>query len=140
MFRRLIEARVIQADFKPDQTIMEEIEQKMVNLLVEGRKFSGGSEEERTIAREVRQKLEVALRVPAIFGRFPWVDAREVTKEKFWTLFSWLFVHALGKVVNQKDFSELSRSWIDEWRLGKPLSCNGELELDEKLLEVCNPH
>jgi hypothetical protein len=34
---------------------------------------------------------------------------------------SWLFVHALGKVVNQKDFPELSRSWIDEWRLGKTI-------------------
>jgi len=36
----------------PDQKIMEEIEQNMVNLLVEAKKFSGGSEEERTIARE----------------------------------------------------------------------------------------
>jgi hypothetical protein len=121
IFRRLIEERVFQADVEPDQTILEEIEQKMVNLFLEAKKFSGGSGEERTIAREVGQKLEVILRLPAISSRFPSIDAKEVTEEKFWTLMSWLFVHALGKVVNQKDFPELSRSWIDEWRLGKTI-------------------
>jgi hypothetical protein len=35
-------------------------------------------------------------------------------------------------VVNQKDFPELSRSWIDEWRLGKNISgVLGELGLDD---------
>jgi hypothetical protein len=120
-FRRLTEARLFQADAKPDQTILEEVEQKMVNLLLEAKKFSGGSEEERSIAWEVRQKLEVILRLPAISSKFPWVNAKDATKEKFWTLLGWLFVHALGKVVNPKDFSEVSRSWIDEWRLGKTI-------------------
>jgi hypothetical protein len=132
IFDRLIEARVIQADVKPDQTIVEEIEQKMVNLLLEAKKFSGGTEEERTIAREVGRKLDVVLNLPTISRQFPWVDAREVTKENFWILLSWLFVHALGKVVNQKDFPEVSRSWIDEWRLGITIvSVLGELGLDE---------
>jgi hypothetical protein len=111
---------------------MEEIETKMVNLVLEAKKFSGGSEEERRIAREVRQKLEVILRLPAISNRFPWVDAKEVAKEKFWALLSWLFVHALGKVVDQKDFPELSRTWIDEWRLGKTIvGVLRELGLDD---------
>jgi hypothetical protein len=111
---------------------LEETEEKMVNLLVEAKKFSGGSEEERTIAREVRQKLEVILRLPAISGQLQSIDATDVTKERFWTLLSWLFVHAIGKVVNQKEFSEVSRSWIDEWRLGKTIVTElGELGLDE---------
>jgi hypothetical protein len=131
-FRRLTEAWVLKADVKPDQKILEETEEKMVNLLVEAKKFSGGSEEERTIAREVRQKLEVILRLPAISGQLQWIDATDVTKERFWTLLSWLFVHAIGKVVNQKEFSEVSRSWIDEWRLGKTIVTElGELGLDE---------
>jgi len=128
LFRRLTEARVFRAEAKPDQAIMEEIEQKMVNLLLEAKKFSSGSEDERTIANEVRQKLEAILRLPAISIRAPWVDVKEAVKEKLadhlipWgTLLSWLFVHALGKVVHQKDFPELSRSWIDEWRLGKTI-------------------
>jgi hypothetical protein len=122
LFRRLSDARIFQVDAKPDQTIMDETEQKMINLLLEAKKFSGGEEEERRIPREVRQKLEVILRFPLISSQLPWFDAKEVTKEKFWTLLGWLFVHALGKVVSQKDFPEVSRSWIDEWRLGKTIA------------------
>ena len=132
LFRRLDDARGFHADAKPDQAIIEETEQKMVNLLLEAKKFSGGSGEDRSIARELRQKLEVILRLPLISSQLPWFDAKEVTKEKFWTLLGWLFVHALGKVVGQKDFAEISRSWIDEWRLGKTIvGVLGELGLDE---------
>jgi glycosidase len=131
-FHRLIEARVLKADAEPDQILMEEIEQKMVNLLMDAKKFCSGSGEEKTIAREVRQKLEVILRLPATCGQFPWAGAKDVTKEKFWTLLSWLFVHALGKVVNPNDFREVSRSWIDEWKLGKAIAGTlGALGLDD---------
>ncbi len=122
---RLMEARVFQPDVKPDVTLMEEIERKMGHLLLEAKKFSGGSEDERAIARETAQKLEAVLRLPATSSRLPWLGVKEVLKEKstddlpFWnTLFCWLFVHPLGKVISRKDFQEVSRSWIDEWRLG----------------------
>ena len=129
--RRLMEARVLKADMKPDPEILKEIEEKMVHLLLEAKKFSGGSEEVRTIAREIKRKLEVILCMPAISSQFPSVEAKELPDEKFLTLLSWLIVHALGKVANQKDFSEMSRSWIDEWRLGKTIvSVLGELGLD----------
>jgi glycosidase len=131
-FRRLIEARVLKADVKPDQKILEEIEEKIVNLLLEAKKFSGGSGEERSIARQVRQKLEVILRYPPISRQFPWLEPEDITQENFWTLLGWVFVHALGKVVSQKDFEGVSRSWIDEWRLGKTITgVLGELGLDE---------
>jgi glycosidase len=140
LFRRLTEARVFQANVKPDQTIIEGTEQKMVNLFLEAKRFSAGSEEERTIAREVRLKLEAILRLPAISRWFPWVDPKDVIKEKladhlitWWTLLGWLFVHVLGKVVDQEDFPELSRSWIDEWRLGKTIvSVFRNLDLEEE--------
>ncbi|MEE9616239.1 MAG: alpha-amylase family glycosyl hydrolase, partial [Anaerolineae bacterium] len=35
------------------------------------------------------------------------------------TLLGWLFTHALGKVVDEAAFARISRSWIDEWLLGK---------------------
>jgi len=121
-FRQLIEARVYQADHTADQTVIEETERKMVNLLLEAKKLSGGEGEERTIAREITQKLEVFLRLPVISNRFPWMDAKDVPGAKLWTFLSWLFIHALGKIVNQKDFAGVSRSWIDEWRLGRSIA------------------
>jgi glycosidase len=136
---RLMEARVFQPDTKPEATLMEEIEQKMGHLLLEAKKFSGGSEDEKAIAKETRQKLEAVLRFPTTSSRLPWLGAKEVPKEKFtddlilWnTRFCWLFVHALGKVISRKDFQEVSRSWIDEWRLGYAMaSVLEEIGIDE---------
>jgi hypothetical protein len=145
MFRRLMEARITQAHAQPDQKLMEEIEKKTIDLFREVKQFGGGSEDEMTIAREVRHKLEAILYLPIITSRFSRLQpkavkaAAEYLHKKLtdsigiWgTLFSWLFVHALGKLVSQMDFEERSRSWIDEWRLGQKVTeILTELELDE---------
>jgi hypothetical protein len=124
---------------------MEEIEKKMINLLHEAKKFSGGREDEITIARELRYKLEAVLYLPTITSRFSqlqpkgvkaaaeYLNKRLTDSPYIWgTLLSWLFVHVLGKVVSQADFSEQSRSWIDEWRLHKTIAeVLTELKLDE---------
>ena len=34
-------------------------------------------------------------------------------------MLGWLFVHSLGKVVGETGFEQRSRSWIDEWLLGR---------------------
>jgi glycosidase len=139
--RRLREARVTQSDIKPDQAWMDDIEEKMLHLLLETKRLSGGSEDERTLAREIRYKLETILQLPILSRRIPGIEPKikEYLKEKLaddltiWnTLLGWLFVHALGKVVSRKDFPEVSRSWIDEWRLGKVIKgVLGELGLDD---------
>ncbi len=48
------------------------------------------------------------------------------------TLLGWLFTHALGKVVDEAAFARISRSWIDEWLLGKIIAgALQDLGLDE---------
>jgi len=134
LLRRLIEARITQPQAQLDQPLIEEVEKKVVNLLREVKQFSGGGEDEVAIAREVRQKLEAILYLPIITSRYPRLqpkgvkEAAEYLHKKLtdspflWTtLLGWLFVHALGKVVNPKDFAGKSRHWIDEWGLGKTL-------------------
>ena len=52
--------------------------------------------------------------------------------EVWGTLLSWLFIHALGKVVDDESSAERSRGWMDEWLLSKLVA--GALEdlgLDE---------
>jgi hypothetical protein len=47
-------------------------------------------------------------------------------------IFSWAFVHALGKLVDAVDYDEQSRSWIDEWLLGRMIArALQEVGLDE---------
>ena len=137
MFRHLMEARITQPQAQLDQKLMEEVEKKIVLLLQETKRLSGGGEDGEdgmTIAREIRRKLEAILYLPILTSRYPRLQpkgvqaAAEYLHKKLtdsttpWaTLFGWLFVHALGKVVNQKDFAEQSRTWIEEWRLGKTM-------------------
>jgi hypothetical protein len=134
-FHRLMEARVTRSDGFPDQALMDELEQKVSNLLREAKRLSGGIEDEMAVAREMRPKLEAILHLPTLARHFPWLGPKGdktvagYLQEKLndspltWgILWSWLFVHALGKVVGQTDFMELSRSWIDEWRLGNTIA------------------
>ncbi|HUL30985.1 MAG TPA: hypothetical protein VLZ03_11090, partial [Thermodesulfobacteriota bacterium] len=133
-FRRLLEARIKQPQAPLDQTLMEEIEKRMLRFLQEAKRFGGGEEDETTIAREVRRKVEAILYFPILTSRYPRLRpkgiqaAAEYLHQKLtdstvlWaTLFGWLFVHVLGKVVRQGDFAGKSRTWIDEWRLDKSL-------------------
>ena len=133
-FREFMEERITQPQAQLDQNFMEEIEKKIVRLLQEGKRLSGGGEDGTTIAREVRRKLEAILYLPALASRYPQLQPKGVqaaaeylhhgftdSTTTWATLFGWSFVHALGKVVNQGDFVKQSRTWIDEWRLGKTI-------------------
>ena len=134
MFLHLMEARITQPQSQLDQKLMEEVEKKIVLLLQEAKQLSGGGEDGMTIAREIRRTLEAILYLPILTSRYPRLQPKGVqaaaeylhngltdSTAPWATLFGWLFVHALGKVVNPKDFAEQSRTWIDEWRLGKTM-------------------
>ncbi|MGB9629816.1 MAG: alpha-amylase, partial [Thermodesulfobacteriota bacterium] len=132
LIRRLMEARITQPQGQLDQILTEEIEKKMVNFLREVKQFSGGREEEVRMAREVRQKLEAILYLPIITSRYSRLQPKGVkavaeylhrglddSLSTWATLFGWLFIHSIGKIVEQRDFIERSDRWIEEWRLGK---------------------
>ncbi len=134
LFRRLVEARQIDGKGLPDQRLMAEFEEKTARLFSEARRLSKGTGEDKAIAQEVRWKLEAVLRLPSMVSCFSWhgsqegkttlQDAEEDLAHApfFWgTLLGWLIVHPLGKVVSPSAFPEQSRSWIDEWRLGKTI-------------------
>jgi glycosidase len=145
MFRRLMEARIIQPQAQLNQELMEDMEKKTIDLLQQAKHLSGGREDEITIVRELRHKLEAILHLPIITSHFPRLQPERVKgvteylhnnltdATYIWgTLFSWLFVHALGKVVSQKGFAEQSHRGIDEWRLSRTISdVLKELGLDE---------
>ena len=129
-FNRLMEARITQPQGQFDQMLINEIEKKTINLLREVKQFSGGREDERVVAREIRQKLEAIFYLPAITSRFQVLQPRgvkavaEYLHRKLmddtlsWeTILAWLFVHPIGKVVNAEGSSERSYYWIMNWRL-----------------------
>jgi hypothetical protein len=48
------------------------------------------------------------------------------------TLFGWTMIHSLGKALDAEDYATVSRSWIDEWFLGRIIANTlREFGLDE---------
>jgi hypothetical protein len=97
--------------------------------------LSHGSGDETALAALVHERLEFALRLPSLGGTRVWPDSPE-GREAFdllkstltddarpwFCLFGWVFVHALGRIVGEADFAPRSRSWMDEWLLGRILA------------------
>ncbi|NWG01737.1 MAG: alpha-amylase [Syntrophaceae bacterium] len=134
MLHRLMKARITPPQTQLDPMLLEEVEKKLIHLLREVKQFTRGREEEGTVVREIRRKLEAILYLPTITSRYPQFQpkgvkaAAEYLYKKLensltiWnTLFSWLFVHALAKVAHPRDFAEMSRTWVDEWGFGKTI-------------------
>ncbi len=131
-FRRLMAARVTEPDGQLDPGLGNEIEQKTVHLLREIKQFTQGTGDETAIAREVLRDLIAILRFPvlhadALSSRY--TEAAEYLQTQLdddaaiWgTMFGWCFVHSLGKLLRVEGFDQQSRSWIDEWLLGKILA------------------
>jgi glycosidase len=148
LFRRLMDARVTEPDGQLDAELVSEVEQKTVHLLHEIKQLTGGpalspaegpalsvvegTGDETAIAREVRQKLEAILHLETGFFPKNLVSRLRDDSAAWPTLLGWLFTHALGKVVDETNFEQISRSWIDEWLLGKIIAgALRDLGLDE---------
>jgi len=129
VLRRLMAARVTEPGATPDKELVETIEQKATRLLSEIKRITQGAGDEAVIAREMRQDLEAILNLPSLDTRIPSPDCAEAIEHlqlnldddaAIWGgLFGWCFVRCLGKVVQEASFDQQSRSWIDEWLLGK---------------------
>jgi hypothetical protein len=99
----------------------------MLRLLREIKQFTESAGDEEPIAREVRAELAAILQLPAL-DRSGALDRAAIAEVQagladtagIWNcLFGWAFIHALGKVTAGTDFAEQSRSWMDEWLLGR---------------------
>jgi len=149
LFRRLTEAREQEAGREEERVeLADTVEQRMLRLLQEIRSRADGGEEAETVVRQIRRELEVVLALPRIESHLPLPDTAadylrqgppqvpnaglDGNVETWSTLFGWLFTHALGKVADASAFAQVSRSWQDEWLLGKiTASALQDLGLDE---------
>jgi len=127
-----MDARVTQPDGQLDMSLVDEVEEKTAHLLSEAKQLTGGTGDEAAISRDIRRKLEAILQLPALESRYAttrsskYKSAANYLSETLhddpvtWGgVLSWLFVHSLGKILTEVDYEGQSRSWIDEWLLGK---------------------
>ncbi len=142
-YRELVNAdlfvQLSEAGASPDQTLLDEVEQKAVSLLLAIKQITGGPGDETVVAADIRRKLEILQGLP--LQGIPWPEPRPAKLDaaaeylrdawgadagSWGTALGWLFTHVLGRMVSEADFAEQSRSWIDEWLLGKTLTATLE--------------
>jgi hypothetical protein len=148
-FGWLLDKRVTTARGKLDAEVLSQTEEKAQQLFGAIAQLLSGSDDARVLAGELRNELSIVLQLPVFANRFPLPKSRQYSsavkyiqsnlikpaagsrrrrdgaskpadEKLIWgTLFSWSVVHALGKALGEADFALRSRTWIDEWLLGR---------------------
>ena len=139
-FQRLLDARLVDAESKPDKVVLDEVEQKMAAFLGVIKQFTGSDGDEVAHAAAARAELEAILALPVLDTRLPAAEDKATTIKPAATqsstaleylqeglggdpatwgaLFGWWAVHSLGMINGKDGVARQSRTWIDEWRLG----------------------
>jgi glycosidase len=110
--------------------LLDQVEQHYAELLEAIKEFTEGEGDPAALAGQHRAELEAILGVAELGEQMPQLQAMAgLLAEQMgdetaaWaTAFGWHFVHKLGKVADDKAYADLSRSWIDEWLLGRILA------------------
>jgi hypothetical protein len=113
------------------EVLLALIDEQMTTLLESITSFNGlGNQAElsiKPIVDEVHADLAESLML--LEAELPANSALELTAAtladdlEFWGgLYNWIFVHTLGNLVGGSDSADQSRSWIDEWLLGRLMS------------------
>lgn len=127
--------RASRAGGAPDDEALAEVERRAVDLWRGIAEFTGGDGDVQALAGETRAAVEAALQLPILAERFPlpgeprYQAAVEMIVSHLgddpaaWaTLLGWILVHPLARMLRPEGDPELSRSWMDEWRLGQQLA------------------
>jgi len=142
----LIASRASGERREADPGIVGETIGRYERFLREAKHYAAAPGDESAVAKDGRRVLEAVLRFETIGERFPssisphLEGAMRSLREQIsdvpfsWgVIFGWAFVRDLGKIVKARDYEEQSRSWIDEWLLGKIIrSAFGDLGCDDR--------
>ena len=114
--------------------ILDEVETKLKDLLVEIKRYTQGEGNPVVISHSLRFKTEAILYLPSLLERYDLYLTEEIItgiQSRFFeaddkanlfyygTLFSWIATHSLGKALSDESYALQSRAWLDEWLLNK---------------------
>ncbi len=131
-FRQLMQAR---SDPDALKAGLAALEQPLLDFFLAIKQVTEAEGDEQALTQEVRREMEAVLHYPVLLDRLPGPAAAESEalaeylrdnlqdSELVWgSLFGWVLLHGLGKLVSETHFAEQSRAWIDEWLLGRALT------------------
>ncbi|NWF69849.1 MAG: alpha-amylase [Chloroflexi bacterium] len=123
MLEKLLNARVLETEETPDEELLQSIETGMTSVLTTIAEFAGLRAQDGVaeIATQIRGDFALALALLSPENTTLAQRRSALAEDHFlWqTLFSWLFVRSLGRLAGAEDSAARSRSWLDEWLLGR---------------------
>lgn len=111
--------------------VLQEADDKVRLLLAEINNLTQAGADPEPLVNEIHNKLEAVMSlglVKVALAEMPSLekDASEYllsrlgSQPQVWgTALTWVFTHNLGKISMEEGYEDVSRSWIDEWLLGK---------------------
>ncbi|MGD2147025.1 MAG: alpha-amylase, partial [Anaerolineae bacterium] len=135
LLRRIVEAPTQEAF----EEVSDQVGQRMVALVQEIKAIAAGEGNASAIAQDTRRELQAVWHLadperpsPLAAGVAEVLSGGALGNPSWYTLICWTFTHALGRAVSEADAPYISRSWIDEWLLGKIIaSALQDLGLEE---------
>jgi glycosidase len=126
-----------------------DLENSYSDFLKEIKLHLGSTGDEKSIAKSIVKKIgliqtldmKIVQKHSARAGQVDVLFARLATllsaKDTWYILYAWAFLHATGRILDEKDALDQSRSWIDEWLFGKKtLAVFNELGVSEAWLAI----
>ena len=107
--------------------MLDTVETRAAGLLTAIRTFINADGSPEQISLRIRQELAAVFQIESAAPRpkspaFRYLAAPPDPDDLFWgTICGWLFTHRLGQIVSDAEYEQQSRSWQDEWLLGKLL-------------------
>jgi hypothetical protein len=116
-------------------SVLAEAETKLSHLLDGIQQLTGQSASRPEILARLQAGLEAALSLSVLGERYPLpaskvyssvlaalADGLDKDKGPRWAaLLGWIFIRDLGRITDSKSPLSITRSWIDEWQLGKTI-------------------
>ncbi len=144
--RALAGARATVKKGEVDPEAVREAGELYALFLGEVKRFIAAPGSEHALAGEVQNRLDAVLRLENLEKRLSLIASEELegalkllgsriceVPNTWGVLIGWVFVRDLGRILTEQDHEAQSRSWIDEWLLGKILSSTfRDLGFDEQ--------
>ncbi|MFX0123986.1 MAG: alpha-amylase family glycosyl hydrolase [Candidatus Hodarchaeota archaeon] len=129
VFEEIVEV-LHSSDSKKFDKILEKIHLKLPILLKEVVKYSSSETTDSDLINAIISKLNILIQLKEsvnqlslssdISGEFyEYFNENLPSNSEWYIILSWMFVHLLGKIVDPIRYELQSRSWIDEWGLGR---------------------
>jgi glycosidase len=137
-FSNLFNSQLNDSEMHADPVLVDETVEKYrvllrsINSLIGTNKTQENCPGEEQLISTFRAQLTTFLELPVLTSRYRLPGSKKYTnalvfiKSKLsrqpahWgTLIGWLFVHDLGKIACTEEYEDQSRTWIDEWLLGR---------------------